>query len=182
MKLVILDRDGVINRDSDEYIKSSAEFIPLAGSIEAIGRLTAAGYTVAIASNQSGIGRGLFSRAALYAMHRKLRRLVMAAGGVIGKIVYCPHAPNDDCDCRKPRTALLLRIGAYYDCSLDGVPVIGDSLRDLQAAAAVGAKPVLVRTGKGRKAERELARSGIKAEVFDDLAGAVDSLLTLKNN
>ena len=182
MKLVILDRDGVINRDSDEYIKSPAEFIPLAGSIEAIGRLSAAGYTVAVASNQSGIGRGLFSRSALYAMHRKLRRLVKSVGGVIGKIVYCPHAPNDGCDCRKPRAALLLRIGAYYGCSLDGVPVIGDSLRDLQAAAAVGAKPVLVRTGKGRKTERELVNSGIEAEVFDDLAGAVDSLLTLKNN
>ena len=177
MKLVILDRDGVINRDSDEFIKSAAEFIPLPGSIEAIARLSAAGYTVAIASNQSGIGRGLFSRSRLYAMHRKLRRLVAAAGGSIGKIAYCPHAPNDNCDCRKPRPGLLLRIGAYYVRPLDGVPVIGDSLRDLQAAAAVGASPVLVRTGKGRKAERELLNSHIKAEVFDDLSAAVNALL-----
>jgi D-glycero-D-manno-heptose 1,7-bisphosphate phosphatase len=177
MRLVILDRDGVINRDSDEYIKSAAEFIPLPGSIEAIARLSAAGYTVAVASNQSGIGRGLFSRSALYGMHRKLRRLVRAAGGAIGKIAYCPHAPNDGCECRKPRAALLRRIGAHYGCSLDGVPVIGDSLRDLQAAVAVGARPVLVLTGKGRATERQLAQSGIRAEVFDDLSGAVDALL-----
>ena len=177
MKLVILDRDGVINQDSDEFIKSAAEFVPLSGSIEAIARLSAAGYTVAVASNQSGIGRGLFPRSALYAMHRKLRRLVRSAGGIVGKIAYCPHAPYDNCDCRKPRPGLLLRIGAYYDCSLDGVPVIGDSLRDLQAAAAVGATPILVLTGKGRKAARELTRSGIEAQVFDDLSGAVDALL-----
>lgn len=177
MRLVILDRDGVINRDSDEYIKSAAEFIPLPGSIEAIARLSAAGYTVAVASNQSGIGRGLFPRSALYAMHRKLRRLAQSAGGTIGKIAFCPHAPKDNCDCRKPLPGLLLRIGAYYGCPLDGVPVIGDSLRDLQAAAAVGAKPLLVRTGKGHKAERELAQSSIDAPVFDDLSGAVDALL-----
>ncbi|HEY5654643.1 MAG TPA: HAD-IIIA family hydrolase, partial [Woeseiaceae bacterium] len=125
MKLVILDRDGVINEDSNDYIKSAAEWVPLPGSIEAIARLSRAGFTVAVASNQSGIGRGLFSRSALYSMHRKMRRLVAAAGGVLGKIAYCPHAPNDNCDCRKPRPGLLLRIGAYYGCSLDGVPVIG---------------------------------------------------------
>lgn len=177
MRLVILDRDGVINQDSDEFIKSAAEWVPLPGSIDAVARLSAAGYTVAIASNQSGIGRGLFRRDALYAMHRKLRRLAAAAGGRVDKIVYCPHAPGAGCDCRKPRPGLLKRIGAYYGCALDGVPVIGDSLRDLQAAAAVGARPVLVLTGKGRMARRELDRQGITAEVFDDLSSAVDALL-----
>lgn len=177
MKLVILDRDGVINEDSNDYIKSAAEWVPLPGSIEAIARLSRAGFTVAVASNQSGIGRGLFSRSALYSMHRKMRRLVAAAGGVLGKIAYCPHAPNDNCDCRKPRPGLLLRIGAYYGCSLDGVPIIGDSFRDLQAAAAVGARPVLVLTGKGRAARRELEDSDIDAAVYRDLSAAVDAII-----
>ena len=177
MKLVILDRDGVINEDSNDYIKSAAEWVPLPGSIEAIARLSRAGFTVAVASNQSGIGRGLFSRSALYSMHRKMRRLVAAAGGALGKIAYCPHAPADNCRCRKPRPGLLQSIGAYYDRPLDGVPIIGDSFRDLQAAVAAGARPMLVLTGKGRAARRELEDSDIDAAVYRDLSAAVDAIL-----
>ncbi len=149
--LVILDRDGVINRDSSEFVKTADEWQPLPGSIDAIAKLSQAGFTVAVASNQSGLARGLFSRGALDAMHRKLRRLVAAAGGRIDRIVVCPHGPDDGCDCRKPAPGLYLRLARHYGVSLDRVPAIGDSLRDLQAAAAAGATPILVRTGNGRR-------------------------------
>ena len=176
-RLVILDRDGVINRDSAEFVKNVDEFRPLPGSIEAIAALANAGYTVAVASNQSGLARGLFDRAALRAMHRKLRRLVAAAGGRIDRIVVCPHGPDDDCACRKPRPGLLLRLARHYGTSLAGVPVIGDSLRDLEAAASAGAQPVLVRTGNGGKTERKLP-SGLRGvPVYDDLAAVAKELI-----
>lgn len=175
--LVILDRDGVINRDSAEFVKSSAELTPLPGSVDAIVRLSNAGFTVAVASNQSGIARGLFDRAALRAMHLKLRRLVKKRGGRIDRIVVCPHGPDDDCDCRKPRPGLLKRLSRHYGADLDGVPVIGDSLRDLEAAADVGARPILVRTGNGRKTEATLTGALADTEVFDDLAAAAAALL-----
>lgn len=175
-KLVILDRDGVINRDSREFVKNKCEFEPLPGSIEAIAELGRAGYTVAVASNQSGLARGLFDRRALRAMHRKLRRLVAAAGGRVDRIVVCPHGPDDGCCCRKPRPGLLLRLARHYDVALDGVPVIGDSLRDLEAAAAAGAQPILVRTGNGRKTERSLPAALRRVPVFDDLAAAAKEL------
>ncbi len=175
--LVILDRDGVINRDSSDFVKSSAEWIPLEGSIGAIAALSRGGYTVAVASNQSGLARGLFDRNALRAMHRKLRKLVATAGGHIDRIVICPHGPDDGCACRKPKPGLLRRLGRYYGIDLTGVPVIGDSLRDLQAAAAVGARPILVRTGNGRKAEAALRSNLAATEVFDDLAAAADALV-----
>lgn len=176
MPLIILDRDGVINQDSDNFIRSVEEFIPLPGSLEAIARLTHAGYQVAVATNQSGIGRGLFDLSTLNAMHDKLRRLLATHGGRIEMIAFCPHTPDDDCACRKPKPGMYLEIAQRMDLSLSGVPVIGDSLRDLQAAQLVGAKPILVRTGKG---ERTLAKGdGMKGiPVFDDLAAAVDSLL-----
>ena len=154
--LVILDRDGVINRESNEFVKTPDEWIPLAGSIQAIASLSEAGYTVAVASNQSGVARGLFDRKALRAMHRKLRRLVSSAGGHIDRIVVCPHGPDDGCACRKPKPGLLYRLGRHYRTDLAGVPVIGDSLRDLEAAERAGARPILVRTGNGRKTERAL--------------------------
>ncbi len=177
MRLVILDRDGVINRDSDAFIKSAAEWVPLPGSIEAISRLTGGGFEVAVASNQSGLGRGLFSRRDLHAMHRKLRRAVAAEGGTIGRIVCCPHAPDAGCDCRKPAPGLLRRLSRLYDTSLAGVPVIGDSLRDLQAAIAVGARPILVLTGKGKQTRAAVASQGLQVEVFPDLAAAASHLL-----
>lgn len=175
--LVILDRDGVINRDSREYVKSPAEWIPLPGSIGAIAALSAAGYTVTVASNQSGLARGLFDRNALRAMHRKLRRLVACAGGHVDRIVVCPHGPDDGCDCRKPAPGLLTRLGRYYQTSLAGTPIIGDSLRDLEAAARAGARPILVRTGNGRRTERALTGPLAEIEVFDDLAAAAAALV-----
>ncbi len=176
MKLIILDRDGVINQDSDEYVKSVDEFIPLPGSLEAIARLSQAGYRVAVATNQSGIARGLYDVATLNAMHDKLRRLLAAVGGEIEMITFCPHGPNDGCDCRKPAPGMYHEIAKRMDCSLKEVPVIGDSLRDLQAAQTVGANPILVRTGKG---ERTLAKGeGLEGiPVYDDLAAAVTALL-----
>jgi D-glycero-D-manno-heptose 1,7-bisphosphate phosphatase len=151
MKLVILDRDGTINHDSDQYIKSPAEWKPIKGSLEAIARLTQAGWRVVVATNQSGIGRGLFDMAALNAIHDTMHRAVHQAGGRIDAIFFCPHAGDSNCDCRKPKPGMLLEIARRMNVELDGVPMVGDSLRDLQAAAAAGAKPVLVLTGKGKK-------------------------------
>ena len=168
--LLILDRDGVINQDSSDFVKSPAEWLPLPGSIAAIARLSRAGYTVAVASNQSGLARGRLGRAALRAMHRKLRRLVEAEGGEVARIVVCPHGPDDGCNCRKPMPGLLLRLARHFDTSLAGVPVVGDSLRDLQAAARAGADPVLVRTGNGERTLRELPKELQDVPVYNDLA------------
>jgi D-glycero-D-manno-heptose 1,7-bisphosphate phosphatase len=182
MKLIILDRDGVINEDSDEYIKSPDEFIPIAGSLEAISRLNHAGYTVMVATNQSGLARGYFSIEDLNNMHDKLRRLLSATGGRINGILFCPHGPDDHCDCRKPKPGMLLEIAQRLDISLDGVPAVGDSLRDLQAALAVGAQPVLVRTGKGTRTIDAISRMTDQPElssipVYDNLSDYVDDLL-----
>lgn len=174
VKLVVLDRDGTINRDSAAYIKSPDEWIPLPGSAEAIARLNRAGFTVAVASNQSGLARGLFDEAALASIHEKMHAVVGQAGGEIDRIVWCPHHPDDGCDCRKPRPGLLHRLAEHYGIGLEGVPVIGDSARDLEAARAVGARPVLVRTGNGRRTEAE-GEAG-EAEVYDDLAAAAAAL------
>ena len=175
--LIVLDRDGVINRDSRDFVKSAAEWEPLPGSIEAIASLSRAGFTVAVASNQSGLGRGLFDRRALAAMHRKFRRLVASAGGRVDRIVVCPHTPDDGCDCRKPKAGLLHRLARYYNTDLRGVPVVGDSLRDLEAAVTAGARPILVRTGNGRKTEAALDRPFDSTEVFDDLAAVAAALV-----
>ena len=175
--LVILDRDGVINHDSAAFIKSENEWRPIPGSLEAIAALTGAGFTLAVASNQSGIARGLFGQDALDAMHAKMLSLVHDAGGHISRIVICPHSPDDGCDCRKPKPGMLEQLARHFDTSLDGVPVIGDSLRDLEAAAAVGARPMLVRTGKGRKTEAELPAWLADTPVYDDLAAASRALI-----
>ena len=175
--LVILDRDGVINEDSDDYIKSPDEFIPLPGSIDAIADLCRAGFRIAIATNQSGIARGLYSPATLELIHDKLRREVEAAGGTLPAIFHCPHGPDDGCDCRKPRPGLLHQIAARFDRDLEGVPFVGDSARDLEAAAAVGAQPMLVRTGYGRNTERGLAEKSA-IPVFDDLRDAARSIIS----
>ena len=176
-QLLVLDRDGVINRDSAEFVKNVDEFVPLPGSIDAIARLSRAGYTIAVASNQSGLARGLFDRKALASMHRKLRRLVADAGGCIDRIVVCPHGPDDNCRCRKPAPGLLQDLARHYGASLAGVPVIGDSLRDLEAAQAAGATPILVRTGNGLRTEAALPASLADVEIYDDLATAADALL-----
>jgi len=176
VKLVILDRDGVINFDSDDYVKSVDEFIPIPGSLEAIARLNQAGYKVAVATNQSGIGRGYYDLDTLNQMHAKLTRALAAIGGQIEIIAYCPHSPEDNCECRKPKAGLLLDIGKRLNTTLQEIPVIGDSLRDLESARIVGARPILVRTGKG---ERTLAKGkGLEGvPVYDNLAAAVDALL-----
>jgi D-glycero-D-manno-heptose 1,7-bisphosphate phosphatase len=175
--LIILDRDGVINRDSNAFIKTSAEWQPLPGSIEAIAALTGAGFTLAVASNQSGIARGLFDQDALDAMHHKMLSLIDTAGGRINKIVICPHGPDDGCDCRKPKPGLLEQLARYFETSLAGVPVIGDAQRDLEAAAAVGASPILVRSGKGAKTEAALPERFVNVPVYDDLDAAARALI-----
>lgn len=176
MNLIILDRDGVINEDSDNYIKSPEEFIPLPGSLEAIARLHRAGYSVVVATNQSGIARGYFDVDTLNLMHEKLSQMLATHGGQLDGIFYCPHGPDDACECRKPKPGLLLDIKARFNTVMQDVPLVGDSLRDLQAARAVGAKPILVRTGKG---ERTIAKGeGLDGvPVYADLAAFVDSLL-----
>lgn len=183
MKLIVLDRDGVINEDSDAYIKSPAEYIPIPGSVRAIARLKKAGYTVAVATNQSGIARGLFDVAALDAMHAKLQGLLADHGAAVDGFFYCPHGPDDGCDCRKPAPGLLQAIARHFAVDLRGVPVVGDSIRDLQAALAVGALPVLVRSGKGAASEVRLADTlpGQSVPVFNKLSDYVDDLLGEKN-
>lgn len=178
--LVILDRDGVINQDSDAFIKSVDEFVFLPGSVAAIARLSRAGFTVAVATNQSGLGRGLFDLDDLEAMHLKLTKAVQAAGGHIAGIFYCPHTPDDDCDCRKPKPGLLDAIHAELQLPLVNAHLIGDSLRDLEAGLARGCAPILVRTGKGAGTEAKLQREnrtlpGLR--IFNDLSAAADALL-----
>ncbi|MBP6020631.1 MAG: D-glycero-beta-D-manno-heptose 1,7-bisphosphate 7-phosphatase [Burkholderiaceae bacterium] len=177
MKLVILDRDGVINHDSDAFIKSPDEWHALPGSAEAIARLSRNGWRVVIATNQSGVGRGLFSMDTLNSIHAKLRREVAAAGGLIDAVFLCPHGPDDGCGCRKPLPGLFHDIARRYEINLAGVPAIGDSLRDLQAAAETGCAPWLVLTGKG---QHTLSQGNLPAgtQVRDDLAAVVDALLS----
>ena len=175
MKLVILDRDGTINEDSDQYIKSPAEWKPIPGSLEAIARLTQGGWRIAVATNQSGLSRGLFDMATLNAIHAEMHRAVAQAGGRIDAIFFCPHAADSNCECRKPKPGLLREIGTRYDMELKGVPVIGDALRDIEAAAAVGAQPYLVLTGKGRKT-RDAGGLPKGTEVLADLAAVAARL------
>lgn len=151
MKLIILDRDGVINHDSDAFIRSPEEWVPLPGSLDAITRLGRAGYRVVVATNQSGVARGLFDLGTLGAIHAKMHQAVAGAGGRIDAIFFCPHGPEADCTCRKPRPGMLLEILQRFRAAPAEVHAIGDSLRDLQAAHAAGCRPVLVLTGKGQR-------------------------------
>ena len=175
LKLLILDRDGVINYDSDAYIKSVAEWVPLPGSIEAIAQLSKAGWTVAIATNQSGIARGYYDIATLDAMHARLRALVAEQGGAVGLVVYCPHGPDEGCDCRKPKPGMLKIIAEHYKVPLAGIWFVGDSLGDLEAAKAVDSQPVLVKTGKGEKTQAKNLPVGTL--IFDDLAAVAAELI-----
>jgi D-glycero-D-manno-heptose 1,7-bisphosphate phosphatase len=177
VRLVILDRDGVINHDSDEFVKTPAEWLPIDGSIGAIASLSKAGFTVAIATNQSGIGRKLIEPAALEAMHEKLRALVKEAGGSVERIVYCPHLPDDGCECRKPAPGLFKELSRELGVPLDGVPVVGDSERDLEAARAVNARPILVLTGYGEKTAAALQQRGDSVETFADLRAVAAQLI-----
>ena len=176
MKLIILDQTGVINQSSDTFIKSPDEWIPIPGSLEAIARLTHSGYRVIIATNQSGIGRGLPDMATYNAINDKMYKAVNQAGGRIDAIFFCPHSSTDKCSCRKPATGLFDEIMQRYGVNLTNVPAIGDSLRDLQAAVAAGAIPILVLTGKGQttRTEKEMPAH---TQIFENLAMAVDALV-----
>ena len=175
-RLIVLDRDGVINHDSDQFIKSPEEWRPIPGSLEAIARLHHAGYRVVVATNQSGVGRGLYDMATLNAIHEKMHKAVTLAGGRLDAIFFCPHAADSRCECRKPRAGMLHEIGKRFNVDLAGVPCVGDGLRDLQAAETVGAQPMLVLTGKG---ERTLRDGGFPKNtvIFPDLAFAASALL-----
>ena len=175
MKLVILDRDGVINYDSAAFIKTPDEWKPIPGSVEAIAHLTQAGYRVVVATNQSGIGRGLLDMGALNAINDKMCKAVSHAGGRIDAMFFCPHANTDNCSCRKPATGMFQEISERFGIDLVSVPAIGDSMRDLRTAAAVGAMPILVLTGKGKKTRAE---GGLpeNTKIFSNLSAAVDAL------
>jgi D-glycero-D-manno-heptose 1,7-bisphosphate phosphatase len=175
MKLVVLDRDGVINVDSAQFIKTPDEWKPIPGSLEAIARFTQAGYRIVVCTNQSGIGRGLFDMATLNAIHDRMHKAVNQLGGRIDAIFYCPHAQDAGCACRKPLPGMLLEIAERFNVSLKDVPAIGDSLRDLQAAAAARAQPILVMTGKG---EQTLKAGGLPmgTQIHPDLAAAALAL------
>lgn len=174
MQLIILDRDGVINYDSDDYIKSPEEWIPIPGSLEAIAKLKSAGYTIAIASNQSGLARGYFNKKTLDAIHQKMQDTLQTLGAQIDVIFYCPHGPNDGCDCRKPKPGLLRQIAEHFHVSLQDIPFIGDSLRDVQAAQAAGCLAIFVESGKSIADEKLL----IGIPRYADLATAVEALLS----
>jgi len=181
MRLVILDRDGVINEDSDAYIKSPNEWVPIAGSLEAIARLCRHEYRVVIVTNQSGIARGLYSMDMLNKIHIRMLDHIRQKGGQIDAILFCPHGPDDHCDCRKPKPGLFLELAQRLKVNLTGVPSVGDSLRDLQAAQAVNALPVLVETGKGKDARAQLGSTGsVLADipVYPDLASFAEGLLS----
>ena len=175
-RLVILERDGVINQDADACIRSPEAWVPIPGSLEAIVRLNQAGCQVMVATNQSGVAKGYYDIDTLNAIHARMNRLLAQLGGRVDGVVFCPHGPDEGCECRKPLPGLYREISERTRLPLKGVPVVGDSLRDLEAAVAVGARPLLVRTGKG---ERTLAAGGLPEDVsvYDDLAAAVDALL-----
>lgn len=179
MKLVILDRDGTINVDSDDYIKSPEEWQPLPGALEAIARLNHAGWRVVVASNQSGLGRGLFDVAALNAIHGKMHKLLATLGGRIDAVFYCPHGPDEGCNCRKPRPGLFEQIGERFGVDLKSVPVVGDTPRDLVAGAAAGCQPHLVLTGKAEKLRGQPLPPDYPADtvVHQDLCAFADWLI-----
>lgn len=179
VKLVILDRDGVINEDSDDYIKSAAEWIPLKGSLEAISRLNKAGYLIAVASNQSGLARGYFDEAALQTMHDKMKRLLAQRGGSVDGIFFCPHGPNDNCGCRKPKPGLLFQIAKAFAIGPADMLFVGDSYSDIQAARLAGCRSVLVKTGKGQRTLQKFADK-IDVPIYDDLSHFVRDFLKNK--
>ena len=178
MKLIILDRDGVINQDSDAYIKSPEEWIPIPGSLKAIAALKSSGYTVAVATNQSGISRGLFTNNTLTSIHQLMYCCLKEYNTTIDYLAWCPHGPDDGCECRKPKPGLYHEISSFFNCCLENVPIVGDSKRDLDAASLVGAQPILLKSGKGEKtfADGQLPANTL---FYDDLLDAVTALLRL---
>jgi D-glycero-D-manno-heptose 1,7-bisphosphate phosphatase len=175
-RVIVLDRDGVINHESPEFVKTADEWEPLPGSLEAIAALGRAGFLVTVATNQSGVGRGLLTADTLEAIHEKMSASVQAAGGQLDGIFVCPHRPDEGCDCRKPNPGLLHQIAARFSCEPGHLLVIGDSIRDLEAAQSVDATPILVRTGNGRWSEKLLSGNS-PVRVFDDLADAARAMI-----
>ncbi len=181
MKLVILDRDGVINEDYDNFIKNPDEWVPIEGSLEAIAALNKNGYRVAVATNQSGVARGLYTVETLDVIHEKMHQALEKVGGNIEAVHYCPHIAEDNCECRKPKSKMVIDIGRQFGTDLKDVPAIGDTLRDLRAFANVGCQPMLVRTGKG---EATLTSGNLpdNTMVFADLAAAVQHIIDSKSS
>lgn len=181
-KFIILDRDGVINQDSEDFIKSPQEWVPIPGSIEAIAKLKEAGFTVIVATNQSGIGRQLFSLEDLNNIHQKMNREIIEAGGIIDKIFFCPHLPENNCQCRKPKPGLFDQIAQHYgiDYQKQKIYAIGDSLRDLEAAESAGAYPILVETGNGKKTLAQLPERFKNIACYANLTSAVDALINTR--
>lgn len=178
--LILLDRDGVINVDRPEHVVSVQDWVPIPGSLEAMARLCQAGIDLAIVTNQSGIGRGLFDVESLFAIHREMERRLGALGGRVSALFFCPHHPDEGCTCRKPAPGLLLEAGQRFQADLSEVTFVGDSDRDMQAARRAGAQAVLVRTGNGKATEAQWRDGGAEAiaAVFDDLAAFADHWLT----
>ena len=174
VQLVMLDRDGVINQDSPDYVKNAGEWYPIDGSIDAIAKLSQAGIVVCIATNQAGIGRGLFTEEDLDGIHKRLLKEVNAAGGTITYIAVCPHHPDERCQCRKPAPGMLIQLGRVTGLSIAGQPFVGDSERDVEAAHAAGSMPIIVRTGNGVKTARKYPT----VQAFDDLATFADCVIT----
>lgn len=179
MRLVILDRDGVINQDSDDFIKSPEEWVPIPGSLEAIARLCRAEFRIVIITNQSGIARGVLSIDTLNRIHTRMLEHVHQKGGEIDAIMICPHGPDDSCECRKPKPGMFLELAKRLKINLNGVPAVGDSIRDIEAARAAKASPVLVKTGKGTRSIGLLSKGGALNDVpvFKDLAAFANDLL-----
>ncbi len=180
-KLIILDRDGVINEDSDNYIRSVDEWVPVPGSIKAIADLSKAGYTITVATNQSGLARGYFPESELHAMHNKMNTLVEAEGGEIKTILFCPHGPDDHCNCRKPAPGMVEQLLSLYSAQAGKTWVVGDSLRDLQAGLSAGCKAALVKTGKGERTLKAIAEKEPQLEsipLFNNLKEFSEQLLS----
>lgn len=175
MDLVILDRDGVVNHESDSFIKTPEEWLPIDGALQAIARLNHSGFRVVIATNQSGLARKLFDIEVLNRIHAKMQRQLSEVGATVEAVFFCPHSARDHCECRKPKPGMINEIGERLRVSVEGVPLIGDSQRDLDAANAAGARPILVRTGNGSKTEKLLSDDSV--DVFDDLSDAADALI-----
>lgn len=175
-KYVLLDRDGVINQDSGDFIKSADEWLPIKGSLEAIALLNQHGYQVVVITNQSGVGRGHYSDATLTEIHLKMIRMVEALGGKINHIYYCPHLPDADCKCRKPKPGMLEQFGKDAQVDLTDIYFIGDSLRDIEAGIAAGAKPLLVKTGNGTKTLA--ANPDLNIPIFENLYDAAEYILS----
>jgi len=176
IKLIVLDRDGVINEDLEKPVATADEWVPIPGSLEAIARLHQNGWSVAVATNQSGLGRGIIDLSTLHQIHQRMHEMVNQSGGKIDVVAFCPHTDSDDCACRKPAPGMLYTISERLDVELSNVVIVGDSLRDMQAAMATAATPVIVRTGKGQKTlDNHKGLEHIPA--YDDLASYVDALL-----